>query len=225
MRSPLGTHKITLNEVTKSFLDGGKKHLIFQNVSLTFQSGVFYVVVGASGSGKSSLLHLIAALDEPTEGIVLYDEKKVAIHERSKNIHFTSCMFQHPFLIHEITAIENVALAARIAQISKEESLHRAAALLKKVGLEEKATFYPHQLSGGQQQRVALARALVSCPCFLIADEPTGSLDERAAQEIVDLMLSFQKEKGIGIIVATHDSKIAKMADEVITMEAWLDKV
>jgi len=211
---------IKIVDIKKAFQQGSIGTEILKGISYTFEQGQTYALTGSSGAGKSTLIHIIAGLDEPTEGHVLLNDIDLAhVTEEQKEIFFSDVIglvFQQPYLIKELSVLENVMLKGLIENEDREFCKKRGEELLKLVGLEDKGESRPSALSGGQQQRVALARALFSKPAFLIADEPTGNLDESTGAAIVDLLLKYQHEWGMGIIICSHDTYVAnKMEHQV----------
>ncbi|GMU18917.1 MAG: lipoprotein-releasing system ATP-binding protein LolD [Candidatus Babeliales bacterium] len=206
-------HSLTLENVYKKYFQAGVPLTVLNGVNALFEQGTSYAITGASGSGKSTLIHLIAGLDNPSSGTVYFDQTPLTSFLASQKTIFLNKMiglvFQYPYLIKELSVIENVAIKGLIAGKPMSECTQQAQDLLVQVGLSEKVNAYPGQLSGGQKQRVALARALMNEPSFLIADEPTGNLDQATGMAIVDLILKLQQEKGMGIIVSSHDDYVS----------------
>jgi len=206
---------ISLREVSKTVVSGSEPLTILQPLSLEIARGEFVAVVGPSGSGKSTLLGLIAGLDEPTSGEVIIDgvnitklgEDRLA-KLRGEKIGF---VFQFFHLIPSLTAFENIAVPMEIA--GSRDPRQRAQALIDEVGLTGRAHHYPSQLSGGEQQRVALARALANNPPILLADEPTGNLDSANGRHIMELVRDIHKTRGTTIVLVTHDTDLAALAD------------
>jgi putative ABC transport system ATP-binding protein len=201
-----------------------------RDVNLTVENGDFLSILGPSGSGKSTLLNLIGALDKPTNGKMLIEGVDVStlndsqLADLRRKIGF---VFQFFNLIPRFTARENVELSMSIAHMSKAERRKRAESLLETVGLKERMNHKPGELSGGEQQRVAIARALANNPKFLLMDEPTGNIDSKTANEIMGLIKRLNEEKGVTMIMVTHDQRLAgetkktvQMSDGVITGEA-----
>ncbi|MEM0253097.1 MAG: ABC transporter ATP-binding protein [Candidatus Bathyarchaeia archaeon] len=192
-----------------------------KGVSLKVKEGEFLSILGPSGSGKSTLLNLIGALDKPTSGKVFIEGVDVSIlddnglAELRRRIGF---VFQFFNLIPRFTALENVELPMAIAGLSKMERRKRAIELLEIVGLADRANHKPTELSGGEQQRVAIARALANNPRFLLMDEPTGNVDSKNADEIMRLVRHLNEEKGVTIIMVTHDQRLAKEANRTVYM-------
>jgi putative ABC transport system ATP-binding protein len=190
-----------------------------RGVYLRVDSGDFLAIVGPSGSGKSTLLNMIGALDKPTEGKVLIDGVDVSalndnqLAELRRRIGF---VFQFFNLIPRLTASENVELPLVIAGLNQRERKEKTRELLKAVGLGERAEHKPTELSGGEQQRVAIARALANNPRFLLLDEPTGNIDSKTAEMLIVLLKSLNEERGVTVIMITHDQNIAKHAKHVI---------
>lgn len=207
------THSLTLENVYKKYFQAGVPVTVLNGVNALFEQGKSYAITGASGSGKSTLIHLLAGLDNPSSGTVYFDQTPLTSFTASQKTLFLNKMiglvFQYPYLIKELTVVENVAIKGLIAEKSMSECTKQAQDLLAQVGLAEKIDAYPGQLSGGQQQRVSLARALMNGPSFLIADELTGNLDQTTGEAVIDLMLRLQREKGMGIIVSSHDEYVS----------------
>jgi putative ABC transport system ATP-binding protein len=192
-----------------------------RGVNLKVEEGEFLSVLGPSGSGKSTLLNLIGALDKPTEGKIFIEGVDVStlndgqLADLRRRIGF---VFQFFNLIPRFTARQNVELPMAIAGLGKEERRRRAEELLKVVGLAERMNHKPAELSGGEQQRVAIARALANNPRFLLMDEPTGNIDSKNAMEIIQLVERLNQEKGITIIMVTHDQRLASEANRTVHM-------
>ncbi len=197
---------------------------VFEGLGLELKRGDLAAIMGASGVGKTTLLNLLGALDRPSEGQVIIDgvdlfsrpEREVAAI-RNRKIGF---VFQFYHLLPEFSALENVSCPLMIQGLERGEAFARAAAVLKDVALEEKADSRPSQLSGGEQQRIAIARALVSDPCLLLADEPTGNLDWKSGEMVLRLILDLHARKGLSSIIVTHNEKIARYCHKLYLMEA-----
>lgn len=199
---------------------------VLRGISYSFKSDHTYAVTGASGTGKSTLLHVLAGLAEPTQGTLYVNEQNVALFSREQRDHFLNrtvgLLFQMPYLIKELTVLENVMSKGLIAGVDIHACKQEALALLEQVGLADKVHEHPPVLSGGQQQRVALARALFGKPAFLLADEPTGNLDVKNGQLIIDLLLACKDAWGMGIIVSTHDPAVAQRMEVQLEMRDGL---
>lgn len=200
----------------KSFLSpSGEKLEIIKGIDFSVKKGDTVSVVGMSGVGKTTFLHLLGFLDRPTEGVIKYlgkdittlkDEELAAF--RNEHIGF---VFQFHYLLPEFTAIENVMMPLIIRGITYKEAKERAMELLKKIGLEPRAFHKPGQLSGGEQQRVAVARAFIGDPLIIFADEPTGNLDKKNAKNITEIFLHLNEEKKISLVLVTHNDDLASM--------------
>jgi putative ABC transport system ATP-binding protein len=192
-----------------------------QGVDLTVKQGDFLAILGPSGSGKSTLLNMIGALDKPTEGKVLVngvDISKLNDNQLTDLRRGIGFVFQFFNLIPRLSARVNVELTLSIAGFSKSERRKRAEDLLTTVGLKERMNHKPAELSGGERQRVAIARALANNPNFLLMDEPTGNIDSKTAGEIISLVKKLNMEKGVTIIMITHDQQLAAQANRILQM-------
>jgi len=213
---------IALTGVNLSLGRGAARVHILKDIDLTIAQGEAIGMVGPSGSGKSTLLMVMAGLERPDTGsVVVASETLNALDEdalarfRGRNV---GIVFQSFHLIPTMTALENVAVPLELAAAA--DALERAAAELAAVGLAERAHHYPAELSGGEQQRVALARALVPNPAILIADEPTGNLDEATGAEIIDLMFKGHVERRTTLVLVTHDAGLAARCDRVVRLRS-----
>jgi putative ABC transport system ATP-binding protein len=207
---------LRIEDVHKYYELGETRVHALRGVSLDVSRGEFVAVMGASGSGKSTFMNILGCLDKPSSGryvlegtdVSTFDKKELAAI-RNRRIGF---VFQGFNLLSRTTALENVELPTLYARISKQEGEQRALEALAMVGLQERAHHFPSQLSGGQQQRVAIARALVNRPSLLLADEPTGNLDSRTAVEVMDILQRLNEERGLTIVLVTHEHDIAQFA-------------
>ncbi len=215
------TRLVELTDVRKVY-DGGAPHPALNGVSLGFDRGEFVAVMGPSGSGKSTLLNMVAGLDRPTSGRVLVDgrdlgragEAELARYRRSR----VGFVFQFFNLLGSLSVLENVMVAAQLAGSGSTAARQRARALLEQLGIADQAARYPARLSGGQQQRVAIARALVNRPLLLLADEPTGALDTRSGDQVMELLVELNRA-GQTVLLVTHDAKLAaRYAGRVVTL-------
>lgn len=210
---------LSMTGIIKEYNMGGEISRVLKGIDLSVCEGEFLAVLGPSGSGKSTLMNIIGCLDVPTEGeyvlsgrrIGEQDEKTLA-HIRSKEIGF---IFQSFHLLQKQTALENVELPLIYAGVKKHDRMDRAREMLEKVGLGDKMDHFPNQMSGGQQQRVAIARAISTNPTILLADEPTGALDQKTGKQVMELFHTLNDE-GRTIIMITHDVNIAKHAKRVV---------
>ena len=210
---------IQVKDIHKSFGDLE----VLKGVNLEVQKGEVVAIVGKSGAGKTTLLQIIGTLDRPTCGQVLIDNTDVfALNDsqlaafRNKHIGF---IFQFHQLLPEFTALENVCLPAMIAREKESDYRPRAERLLCELGLKDRMNHKPNELSGGEKQRVAAARALMMQPTIILADEPTGSLDEKNKQELSELLLHLRQQYGQTILLVTHDKELAQMCDRVIEIK------
>lgn len=206
----------------KSYAMGRRTLEVLRGVDLTVGHGEFVALRGASGAGKSTLLHLLGGLDRPDAGEVRFEGElltrlSAAAITSFRNRH-VGFVFQAYHLLPELDALENVILPARMDRRPLEPTVRRARELLRRVGLSERTDHLPAELSGGEQQRVCIARSLINEPGLLLADEPTGNLDSRTGEEILDLLLSLRAEHGTTLVIATHDARVAARAGRVVAM-------
>jgi len=209
---------LKLTDICKDYIQGKEPVRVLKNVNMTVEKGDYLAIMGPSGSGKTTLMNLIGCLDVPTSGTLELEGKDLkdlsddALAEiRNKHIGF---VFQSFHLLPKMDALENVALPLLYAGVPLKERRARAEEALKAVGLEERIHFLPNQLSGGQCQRVAIARAMVTRPALLLADEPTGALDTKAGNQIMEIFRQLSNE-GMTIIMITHEQSIADCADKI----------
>jgi putative ABC transport system ATP-binding protein len=210
---------ITVKGLSKTF--GQLK--VLNSVSFDVEQGEFLAVQGPSGSGKSTMLGLLAGLEKPDEGNILINgtevakltEDQLALYRRH-NIGF---VFQAFYLIPTLNLVENIAFPLFPERLNKKGMLERAKKVAETVGLKERFSHYPNELSGGEQQRVAIARSLINNPRIILADEPTGNLDSDNGSKIIELLCSLNKEKGLTLVLVTHDDKIAAKSDRIIRMK------
>ena len=209
---------LKLTDICKDYQQGKEPVRVLKNINLTVNRGEYIAIMGPSGSGKTTLMNLIGCLDVPTSGEYELDGRNLkdlnddAMAEiRNKHIGF---VFQHFHLMPKLDAVENVALPLLYAGVPLKERRQRAEEALKAVGLEERMHFLPNQLSGGQCQRVAIARAMVGKPDILLADEPTGALDTKSGNQIMEIFRQLSTE-GMTILMITHEQSIAQCADKI----------
>lgn len=203
---------IRLNHVYKTYQQGVLNVPVLHDIHVEIEGGEFVSIMGPSGSGKSTLMNIIGCLDRPTEGeyilndtnILQADQKELALL-RNKHIGF---VFQHFHLLPRLSALENVELPLVYGGISKKERHQRALEALGKVGLDDRVDHLPNQLSGGQKQRVAIARAIANEPSFILADEPTGALDSKSGEQVMNIFTQLNRE-GTTVIMVTHEEEVA----------------
>jgi putative ABC transport system ATP-binding protein len=220
--SPTSAPAISLSGVNLSLGQGAARVHILKDIDLAIRQGEAVGLVGPSGSGKSTLLMVLAGLERADSGgIAVVGEDLTRLDEdalaRFRGRH-VGIVFQSFHLIPTMTALENVAVPLELAGVA--DAQERAAAELAAVGLHERLTHYPAQLSGGEQQRVALARALAPNPAILVADEPTGNLDERTGQQVIDLLFRGHAERGTTLVLVTHDASLARRCDRVVRLRS-----
>ena len=210
---------IKLRSLTKRYEEAGEARVILHALNTDIHEGEFAVLLGKSGSGKSTLLNLIGGLDVPSEGEVwIKDTCLTCLKERELTLFrrdHIGFVFQFFNLIPTLTALENVSLPYELRGNSRREGEKAARALLERVGLDDRANTYPDRLSGGEQQRVAIARALVHQPLLILADEPTGNLDEDTGKMVLNLLLELTRSAGKTLIMATHSPEVVPYADVV----------
>ncbi|MGC9058121.1 MAG: ABC transporter ATP-binding protein [Candidatus Micrarchaeia archaeon] len=213
------TPALELQNVSKEYVMGEGIIHALREINLTIHMGEYISILGPSGSGKSTLLHILGLLDTPTKGKVFVEEKEVSrisdderAYIRGKKIGF---VFQTYNLVPSLTAIENVMLPMMIYDVPKDIREMRAYQLLEQLGMENRAHHKPNELSGGQRQRVAIARALANDPAVILADEPTGNLDSKSGDEVVEIFNELNK-KGKSLIIVTHDNDVASNAKRII---------
>lgn len=212
------------SDVSKTFPGAEENLEIFRHLDLAVEEGEALAIVGASGSGKSTLLHLMGALDRPTAGTVRFDGRDMAAMSpdeqaafRNKSLGF---VFQFHHLLPEFSALENVAMPALISGKRFTEIGPHARAMLERVGLAHRMDSKPATLSGGERQRVAIARALLMRPRVLLADEPTGNLDENTGAQVGDLLLELNRELGMTLVIVTHNQELAARMDRGLELRA-----
>ena len=215
----LNREKISLFHIEKKFLDNNKINIILNDVSCEFEQGKCYAIVGASGVGKSTLMHLLAGIDTPTAGDVLWDNRSLFSLVPEERVKVVSLVTQSSFLIKELNVFENLLVAGMTYGLPKGRALADALGFLNAVGLSDAKEWHIGQLSGGQRQRLSLARALMAKPLFLLADEPTGNLDEATAHELLDLLSSCQKKWNMGLVISTHSTYVMQKMDVVFTLK------
>jgi lipoprotein-releasing system ATP-binding protein len=220
---------VEIKDIYKSFTQGEHHLEILKGISLSISSGEVVALVGSSGAGKSTLLHIMGLLERADQGDVimsgiptkdLTDIKRTKI--RRLEIGF---VYQFHNLLPEFTALENIVMPQLIAGVASKVAKERAENLLSKMGLSERISHRPAELSGGEQQRVAIARGLANRPRLILADEPTGNLDEKTGNEVMDVLLSLSKEEGISALIATHNNELADRMDRTVTLKEGIIQI
>jgi len=214
--------KIAVQGLVKTFTTNGNRVEVLRGLDLDIYSGETLAVVGASGVGKSTLLHILGTLERPTAGEILWegedvftlDDRRLAAF-RNRKVGF---VFQFHYLLPEFDALENVMMPALIARTPTPQAREQAEAILVRVGLQDRLRHRVSTLSGGEQQRVAVARALILKPEVLLADEPTGNLDPRSGAQVQDLLLDLNREQGLTSVIVTHNLELARVLDRQITL-------
>ena len=216
------SHLISVRELSKSFSHNGIRIEILKSINFDLDAGETISIVGASGIGKSTLLHILGTLDRPDSGTFLFQDKDVLLFDDEKLARFRNesigFVFQFHHLLPEFSAVENTMMPALIKGVSKKEAREAAETILIRVGLKDRLTYRVNKLSGGEQQRVALARALVLKPVILLADEPTGNLDEKNKNHVHDLLLELNQELGMALVVVTHNMDLASYMSRSVTI-------
>jgi len=214
---------VAISGLNKAYVVGTQSIHVLRDLDLAVERGEMLAVVGASGVGKSTLLHLLGGLDRADSGSIQVADSDITrmadealVEFRNRNVGF---VFQFHHLLPEFDASENIEMPMRIARLPVREARERARALLTRVGLGERLSHRPSMLSGGEQQRVAVARALVMKPALLLADEPTGDLDENTADSLHALLREMHAEHGLTSIIATHNPRLAASCDRVLRLE------
>jgi len=214
---------IRLSNLHKEFQEGGQKRQILQGTSASFERGEFIAILGKSGSGKSTLLNVISGIDQADQGEIVVngqvlsqlDENRRTLFRR-KNIGF---VFQYFNLIPTLRVIENVSLPLELLGVELNDSKGRASQILSEVGLSDRLNTFPERLSGGEQQRVAIARALIHDPLVVLADEPTGNLDEETGEQVLALLDKLTRQVGKNLIMVTHSKENAVYADRIFELQ------
>ena len=216
------TTVLSAEAIAKSFLQAGRRIPVLEDVSLVVHAGEVVALTGPSGTGKSTFLHIAGLLERPDAGrIVIAGEDVTGASERERTRtrrHRIGFVYQFHHLLPEFTAVENAAMPLRVAGRPRQEAWENARQLLARLGLAERLDHRPAALSGGEQQRVAIARALVHHPKLVLADEPTGNLDEHTADEVMDLFLTVARERQAAVLLATHNMELAARADRILRL-------
>jgi lipoprotein-releasing system ATP-binding protein len=216
---------LAVRQLRKTYRLGKRQVEVLRGLDLTVQRGEVVVIVGASGAGKSTLLHLLGGLDRPSDGEVMFEDQSIQKINRTRwRNERVGFVFQSYNLLPELDALENVSIPALVGATSwsrpggrsYEDILERGRELLSAVGLGERLEHRPAELSGGEQQRVAIARALMNKPSLLLADEPTGNLDDKTSEAILDLLWQMRADTGATLVMVTHDQHVAKRGERVL---------
>ncbi len=214
---------VTIRNLSKTFRQGGKERRVLDNVNLDIQRGEFFVLLGKSGSGKSTLLNMISVIDSPDSGSILIGDTDITgLNERQQTLfrrNHIGIVFQFFNLIPTLTVLENITLPGELGGSDRAQAEDRARELLERVELGNRADSFPDKLSGGEQQRIAIARALAHSPQLVLADEPTGNLDEDTGQQVLELLLELTRSAGKTLIMATHSPDIVPYADRVARIQ------
>jgi lipoprotein-releasing system ATP-binding protein len=218
MSSPLLVGK----NIVKNFIDAHRSVDILHGVNINVHAGETLAILGASGSGKSTLLHILGTLDSPSSGDVLFKGESLLLLSKKQQASFRNMqlgfVYQFHHLLPEFSATENVAMPKLIAGVAKKEAYAGAHKLLERVGLSHRLNHKPHQLSGGERQRVAIARAMINKPSIIMADEPTGNLDNDASDDILKLINDINQADNTCFIIVTHDHGLANKMDRTLTL-------
>ncbi|MBZ0284485.1 MAG: ABC transporter ATP-binding protein [Anaerolineae bacterium] len=210
---------LQIRSLSKHFEEGGQSRLVLDNVNLEIEAGEFFVLLGKSGSGKSTLLNLISGIDHADSGQIIIGETDIMrLNERQLTLFRRDqigIVFQFFNLIPTLTVLENITLPGELRGESRRSAEKRGHALLERVGLGNRADTFPDKLSGGEQQRIAIARALAHEPALVLADEPTGNLDEDTGRNVLNLLLELTRDAGKTLVMATHNPEIVPLADRV----------
>jgi lipoprotein-releasing system ATP-binding protein len=214
---------ITVTDLHKSFVIGEHQLEVLKGINLTIARGELIAIVGASGAGKSTMLHILGLLDRPTKGTVLYEGTDLFQLSETDQADFRNrrigFVFQFHHLLPEFTALENACMPALIQRREPAEIEKEAVAILEEVGLGARLHHKPGELSGGEQQRVAVARALLQKPDLVLADEPTGNLDTHTGDALFGLMRDLNKTRGTTFVIVTHNDKLSAQADRIVHMQ------
>ena len=219
---------LSCQNVKRSFVDGSRKIDVLNGINLELSQSESLAVIGASGSGKTTLLQILGGLDTPTEGQVEIVGHSLSGSSEAKRSElrnqYLGFVYQFHHLLPEFSALENVAMPLLIRRTNQKEAFQLASDMLEKVGLAERLEHKPSMLSGGERQRTAIARALVTSPALLLADEPTGNLDDETGQGIIDLLQELKKTASTSMIIVTHDKSVAQQMDKIMTLDHGLLK-
>ena len=216
---------LKLENITKIYKDNSNKPLtVLSEINISIDAGKSLAILGASGSGKSTLLHIAGLLDNPTSGKIIIDGIDIsALSEKQKpsmRLNDIGFIYQFHHLIEEFDVLHNIAMPALVKGISKNIAIEKAKLLLNDVGLSDKANSFPSELSGGQKQRIAIARSLINNPKVILADEPTGNLDNQNAKEVFALLIKQSQLHQAALILSTHNERLSKNLNQILTLES-----
>ncbi len=210
--------------ICKKFTEANNEITILKDVSFSLHQSEMAAIIGTSGSGKSTLLHILGGLDSPTAGDVIIDNVSLTSLSTDEVARFRNqklgFVYQFHHLMSDFTALENVMMPLLIAGVSKKEAIEKSELLLEKVGLKDRLKNIPSALSGGERQRVAIARSLINDPKIVLADEPTGNLDQKNSMAIFDLLCELNQEHKTAFLLVTHDNALAQKMDKIFTMQS-----
>ena len=213
---------IEFRNLSKSYLEAGQGHVVFEDVNGVINEGEFVVLLGKSGSGKSTLLNLISGIDAPSSGEVLVNNESLTRMSEDKRTLFRrrniGFVFQSFNLIPTLTVTDNLLLPLELTKQLDDETRLRANKLLEQLGVIDRLDYYPDQLSGGEQQRIAIARALIHEPAIILADEPTGNLDQETGQEVLAFLDQLVRQAGKTMVMVTHSQEVIGLADRLMTI-------
>ncbi|MCL2705452.1 MAG: ABC transporter ATP-binding protein [Spirochaetaceae bacterium] len=214
---------IEIDKLVKKYKNGTEELVVLDQLDLSIDKGSKIIITGESGRGKSTLLNIIGGLDKGTSGVVNILGQNIETMSENELYNFRNrvmgFVFQFHYLIKELTAVENVMMPYFIAGNSRKKSISKAEELLEKVNLKDRLSFYPYQLSGGERQRVAVARSLINDPAIIIADEPTGNLDEKNSRIVEDILFDLVQQHGVTLVMVTHEMKIAERGDLIMKLD------
>jgi lipoprotein-releasing system ATP-binding protein len=218
-----GDSVLSLSGISRIYTQGDNKINVLRNVGLNINRGEIISLIGSSGSGKSSLLHIAGLLEQPDSGDITINGVKFSkMNDQERTIsrrHSIGFIYQFHHLLSDFSAIDNIIIPMMIAGQDKSYSQERATILLSKLGLEDRKDHLPSQLSGGEQQRVSIARAIANKPDLLLADEPTGNLDSKTADIVFDQFISLVRQENMSVLLATHNFKLSEKSDRVISIQ------
>jgi len=219
--------QIKLKNISKNYLEAGQQHIILDGINVMIDKGEVIALVGSSGSGKTTLLNLISGIDEPDSGeVLIYDNNDLlnisAMNDEQKTLyrrHSIGFIFQFFNLIPTLTVLENIQFPLELCNKLDKDATKKITTLLQKLSIENKQHQYPECLSGGEQQRVAIARAIIHQPKILLADEPTGNLDDETGQRVMNVLLELTKEYQMTMLIVTHSQDVACRADRILSIK------